>query len=98
MQETSLEAYEEVKPTLGPRQIAVLSVLENAPPLTNTEIAQRLGWSINRVTPRVFELREKDMVRECGRRPCRITGRNAIQWRTTTRKEREHRQLSMPWG
>lgn len=82
VQETSLEAYEEIKPTLGEKQRMVLSLLEKTiKPMTNSEIARALGWSINRVTPRVFELREKGVVAEAGKRPCTITGRNALTWK-----------------
>ena len=61
MQETSLEAYEAIKEKITDSQSAVLGVFYADPMIfdwTNSEIAQKLKWSINRVTPRVYELRE----------------------------------------
>lgn len=79
MQTTSLIAYrDEVKPHLGERQKAVYDVLTHD--MTNSEIAQRLQSPINTITPRIFELREKKLVREWGKRKCKVTGRLAIAW------------------
>ncbi len=79
VRDTSREAYADIQP-LSDRQAAVLGLLKRSEPLTNNEIADRLGWPINTVTPRVFELRARGEVREIGKRPCRITGRSAYQW------------------
>lgn len=81
--QTSKQAYfNEVLPTLGDRQIKVFNILKNSNcPLTNNEIAYKLGWSINRVTPRVFELRGRGLVESAGFKHCPITGRSAIAWR-----------------
>ncbi|MHA1168685.1 MAG: hypothetical protein ACTSRU_12735 [Candidatus Hodarchaeales archaeon] len=60
MQKTSLVAYfDEVVPTLGERHREVFKVFTDNPSMnfTNMELADELGWSINRVTPRVYELR-----------------------------------------
>ena len=82
IQKTSLEAYEEVKHNLGDKQAQVLNLLERVGrPITNSEISVSLGWSINRVTPRIFELREKGLVDEAGKKPCPITGRSALTWK-----------------
>lgn len=82
VQDTSLNAYHsEVLPTLDQRQQDVYNVLKASPePLTNTEIAKRLGWSINRVTPRIFEMRADGVVIDAGKRPCSETGRTCYQW------------------
>ena len=92
IQPTSLEAYfGEVLPTLNERQGQVLNIfLENpAMDFTNMELADELGWSINRVTPRVYELRgegknnplkHNPLLIENRRRPCRVTNRTAIAW------------------
>lgn len=40
-----------------------------------------LGWEINRITPRIFELREKKLVVEASKRKCKVTGRTAIAWK-----------------
>ena len=54
---------------------------------TNTELADDLHWPINTVTPRVKELRGHFLVVEMCKRKCYITGRTAIEWRTTTEEE-----------
>lgn len=83
MRETSLEAYyKDIVPTLGKRQSAVFKELTKYPNATNSELAKSLGWTINTVTPRIFELREQGLVVEDEKRLCKITGRRAIAWRS----------------
>jgi hypothetical protein len=81
--DTSLEAYELVKPRLNEMQERVLSVFYEQPwrDWTNMEIAGRLGWSINRVTPRVYELRKLDILTQSQRRKCKVTKNNAYAWK-----------------
>ena len=85
IQETSLEAYLEVKPRLGEKQKEVYRLLKNATrvgfDMTNMEIAQALKWSINRVTPRVYELRQAGLVVLSQKRLCSVTGRRAMAWK-----------------
>lgn len=80
-QDTSVNALKSVRPYLGQRQAEVMAVF-NEPDtrLTNNEIAQRLGWSINCVTPRVFELRAMGKLTSFGKRPCAITGKTSMVW------------------
>jgi len=80
--DTSLKAYiNEVAPTLNARQIAVLEVFERkSRDLTNAELGVSLEWSINRVTPRVLELREAGILEESRRRRCEVTGREVHAW------------------
>ena len=79
---TSLKAYyQDVLPTLGKRHKSVLRALLCAKrPVTNTELAKHLGWSINTVTPRCKELREKGIVKEGDKRKCSVTGRTCCTW------------------
>ena len=81
--QTSLNAWLHVKENLGRRQREVLIALHHLKEATNMEIANYLGWSINRVTPRVLELREMGLVKQSGIRECRITGNNARAWKLT---------------
>lgn len=83
MRDTSLAAYETyVEPTLGERQKVVYEVLEKHADLTNREIKEILGWEINTVTPRVYELRDRGLVFESSKRICKVTGRLAYAWST----------------
>ncbi len=66
LQDTSIKAYREDALPLGEA--------------TNSELASYLGWTINRVTPRIYELRKADKVAETGKRPCKVTGRSAYSW------------------
>jgi len=78
---TSIKAYrEEVEPTLGARQAQVLAVLAGRS-MTNGEIGAALGWTPNRVTPRVHELRQLGRVEYHETRPCSVTLRTAMAWR-----------------
>ena len=49
--------------------------------MTNMELARMLGWSINRVTPRVYALREMGFLVKHRRRMCSVTGNTAMAWR-----------------
>jgi len=82
-QETSLRAYyDKVLPHLGERQAQVYEVFNReGMDLTNMEAATRLHWSINRVTPRVLELRRLGFLVLNQRRKCRITGNVAMAWK-----------------
>ena len=86
IQETSLQAYREIQPTLSQKQTIIYNVLVDATrkrfDMTNMEIAKLLGWSINRVTPRVWELRhDLHLVVLSQRRHCGVTKRNAMAWK-----------------
>lgn len=79
IRDTSLAAYSEVKRTLGARQKEVLQAFKDSPrPLANREIASILKLEINQITPRVKELREKNLVEEKYRK--NYHGRECIAW------------------
>jgi len=60
---TSLFAYHKhVIPTLTQRMRQVQDALAKADDMTNSELARALGWGINRVTPRIGELRDAGLV------------------------------------
>ena len=83
MQQTSLSAYyERVKPSLGERQFAVYRLIKASErDWSNSEIGRALGWSINRVTPRVKELRDLGILTLSGKRRCAITGLTVCAWK-----------------
>ena len=91
MQGTSLRTYfDDVLPEIDGKRREVLRVLidDQTMDFTNMELAEELVWSINRVTPRVFELRGRDkrfplrrpILVESRRRRCNVTGTTAIAW------------------
>lgn len=81
IQDTSIWAYAHATQNLGAKQKQVLDALRFFPDATNTEIAAHLKWPINRITPRIGELRKMGLVLDAGRRPCKVTGSTAHAWR-----------------
>lgn len=79
-QQTSLFAFNEVKPHLGQMQAKVYKEIVLHPGIDNLGIAQRLSMPINSVTPRVKELREMRRVREAGKQMNSETGRPTMRW------------------
>jgi len=67
---------------LTARQFKVLETLQLIGPSTNEEIREHLGWQINWVTGRTFELRQFGVVVDAGRRKCKITGNICHVWKT----------------
>ena len=79
IQQTSLEAYKQVKKTLSVRQEKVYNYLDVHGPSTNKEVAEGLGWKINWETPRMLELRAKEKVRFAGYKQT-VAGRHEMLW------------------
>lgn len=80
MQSTSLQAHQDIKKSLGDRQKTVLEAISRHENITNKELSRYLCWDVNSVTPRVFELREFDRVKEDCKRICKVSGRKVIAW------------------
>lgn len=76
--QTSFEAYQSIV-NLGNKQQVVFDVIDKLGGATNEQIANHLGWPINRVTGRVNELYKLKMLEVTGLRPT-IAGRNAKVW------------------
>jgi DNA-binding MarR family transcriptional regulator len=87
IQETSLEAFGKVK--IGQAQQSVLTVIKMFDGRTNAELGKYLDWPINRITPRVKELREKGLVVDAGVRVCLITGSMSHAWKAKVEKNQE---------
>ena len=82
VQETSREAYKEIRPELGARQRLVFEyVRSKGMALTNTEIAAGLKLPINQVTGRSNELAKMGYFTFGIKRPCTITGKKCIAWK-----------------
>jgi len=80
VQETSLLAYAEVIENLGERQRLILLAIDKISPCNNTQIAEYLKIPINSVTPRVWELRKKKMVKLNKIDECPRTHRQSMFW------------------
>ena len=81
-QDTSLEAWEDIRKNLRTRQQQVLSAFEKYGVCTNLEISHLTGIPINQVTPRTNELVKKNLIYEGKKRKCNVSGRKAITWST----------------
>lgn len=80
MQQTSILAFRALE-RVGQKQKACYRVIEQLENACNQDIGRMLGWEINRVTPRVKELRELSLVEEAYRDIYRPTGRTVIYWK-----------------
>ena len=81
IQDTSLFAYAQATQNLGVKQKQVLDALRYFSDATNAEIAARLNWPINRITPRCLELRGMGLILDMGKRRCKVTGSTAHAWK-----------------
>lgn len=80
VQQTSLFAFNQVRPHLGAKQAAVYRIIVTNPGIDNLGIAEKLHMPINSITPRVKELREMKRVKECGKHHSNVTGRLVMGW------------------
>lgn len=79
---SSTKAYrEKVLPNLTSKQSKVLRAVYKWDPddFTNAELAEKMGFMVNRVTPRTGELREKGLLEETDKRECKRTGSTGVQ-------------------
>ena len=94
---TSLMAYQEVLENLGSRQQEVYQMLKNLGSANNTILSKKLNWSINRVTPRIKELRNQNLVIQDSIRLCPITKKSTIFWKCNNlpkiKNEKENQNL-----
>lgn len=69
VQQTSLEAWYEVKDSLGERQLELLKVFKDNPDkvFTDQELSVRLGLPINCITPRRLELERMKLINCVGK-------------------------------
>lgn len=85
VQQTSLNAYKEMKDKIGTRQKEVLEEIRRmqnqGKDTTNMELSYSLNREINTITPRVLELRKAGKVELSTKRKCKITGREVMAWK-----------------
>jgi hypothetical protein len=81
IQDTSLFAYSVATQNLGAKQKQVLDALRFFPDATNAELGRHLSWPVNRITPRVLELRKMGLKLDAGRRTWKVTGSTAHAWK-----------------
>jgi DNA-binding MarR family transcriptional regulator len=80
MTDTSLDAYYNIQ-KLSQKRKMVYDAIQELGEATNMDIADHLGWTINRITPRVLELREKGLVEVAKKQKSRQTKRLSYFWK-----------------
>ena len=65
--ETSLTAFENKKPELSGDRLRVYNKIEKLGPITGDRVARSLGKPYHCISGRIKELREKDLIRRCGK-------------------------------
>ena len=78
--ETSLLSYVKALENIGEKQLEVLKCLDTFYSATNLMVARKLGWDINRITPRMNELVKMRLVKEERMDICPEGGRKSIFW------------------
>lgn len=80
IQPTSIEAYKSIQPTLGDMQRFIYKAIQKNPGMSNHDISRFLQLEINKVTPRVKELRTMNLVIFSHYKKDRKTGRKVMCW------------------
>jgi hypothetical protein len=86
MSSTSAATYQAIKDSglVGELQLQVLKALAVNGPLTSGELAEfHIKSARVSVSPRLAELKNQGAVAEKGKRPCRVTGRECVEWDLT---------------
>jgi hypothetical protein len=87
IRQTSIECYNQIKQEglLSKRRLEIYeAILKNAPCTTN-EALKDVHSGSHGVGSRTTELRDAGVIYEKDVRPCRVTGRNVIEWDLTDR-------------
>jgi len=96
IQITSLLAYQEALKSLGEKQVKVYNKIKSlGRPVNNRMLSELMDWPINRVTPRVLELRELGLVEEAYTAQDTETKRQSIYWRAVTAIKEVAKQLTL---
>ena len=80
---TSLDAYQEIHvdgSASTQRQKVLREIRRNHHGITDKELSSTLCIAINAITGRRNELLKAGLIKSVGKRPCVITGRNAMVW------------------
>lgn len=80
--DTQLDAWYDLLSTVTAKRSVVLSALQE--PATLFELSERLGWPVNRISGRLTELKNLNVISDSGaRRKNPASGKNGIVWKRT---------------
>lgn len=98
IRQTSVETYHEIKNNglLSELRLLVYETLFHHGPMTQMELCQFLrsdAYSYDRqsLTPRFAELLDRGVIEFIGKRTCRVTGRDVLDWDVTSSLPKEKR-------
>tara|TARA_R110002020_G_scaffold382091_1_gene592927 strand:+ start:217 stop:630 length:414 start_codon:yes stop_codon:yes gene_type:complete len=85
--QTSIECYYTIKENglLSKRRMEVYEAIFKNAPCTTNEALKDIYSGSHGVGSRTTELRDSGVIYEKSERPCRVTGRNVIEWDLTDR-------------
>ena len=86
---TSMEAFYRVREDLPECRLKVYKALKRIEFGTNSMIAQELGWTINRVTPRTNELKKMELIKVSHSSWCPVT-KGKAHYLTLTKYQEEN--------
>lgn len=78
--DSSREAYETIQ-NLSEKRKAVYKAIKRLKDCCDLDIATYLGWPINRVTGRRYELEDKGLIESTGKRLSRYSNVAVYHWR-----------------
>lgn len=87
MRDTSIEAYYSLV-KVNQKQKMVLDTIKQIYPCTDQDIATKLDWPINRVTPRRGELEKLSLIESKGKQ-LTSSGRRAHAWQPIFHKPQQ---------
>ena len=86
IRDTSLDAYYNIVPELGERQIFALELIKKNPDKTALELKVIAGLvDANNIRPRITELQDMKVIEPSGKRKCEISNRTCYTWRVKER-------------
>ena len=88
IQETSLMAFEKIQKDLPVCRLQVYKTIKKLEYCTNSMVAESLGWTINRVTPRTNELKKMGLVHVSHSSWCPVT-KGKCHYLTLTKYQEE---------
>jgi len=85
--QTSIDCYNEIKANglLSTRRLEVYEAILKNSPCTTNEALKDVHSGSHGIGSRTTELRDAGVIYEKDVRPCRVTGRNVIEWDLTDR-------------
>jgi len=82
--DTSIAAAASVRDAVTGRRLVVLEALRKHGPMTQEQVGELLGWPIQSVNPRIYELARGGRVRDTGKRRATRSGKSAAVWEVVT--------------